>query len=116
MFEQLFSQFLGLAGVSALIAALVNVLKTFGVLKDGQAPKVALVLSVAGFVALVAFQVFLPSVNVSGLDYQASLIAEKLVYILGFAVQMGLPALFHRFFVDAELPIVGKSFTADTFK
>lgn len=110
MFEQLIAQFISLAGVAALVAALVNVAKTFG-LPDGQAQNVSAVLSLVAFVALVLTKIFAPSVDFALLDEKSADFAVLVLYLLGFFVQMGLPAQFHEFLSRARIPFIGKSYT-----
>lgn len=108
MFENLIAQFATLAGVAALVAALVNVAKTFG-MPDGYAPNVAAGLSLAGFAALVTLKIFAPEVDVPGLDAQAADTAKLILYALGFFAQMGLPAQFHNLFKNGSVPLIGAS-------
>ncbi len=108
LFQNLILQFGTLAGVAALIASLINVAKVFG-LPDGSAPKVSAGLSLLAFVALVALNMFAPEVNVVDLDVQASDFSVVVMYILGFVVQLGLPAQFHKFLNKAEVPLIGVS-------
>jgi len=112
MLEQLIAQFVSLAGVAALVAAIVNVAKTFG-LPDGHAQNVSAVLSLVAFVALVLTKIFAPSVDFALLDEQAADFAVLVLYLLGFFVQMGLPAQFHAFLSRARVPFIGKSYTWD---
>jgi hypothetical protein len=76
MFSDLVVQFSMLVGVAALVAAVVNVLKTF-CLPDGYAARVSLALSTLAFVALVGFSVFAPELSVWAMD-EGGAIAEKL--------------------------------------
>ena len=58
--DTLLPQFLALGGVAALVTALVNAGKQFGLVKDGQAPTAALLLNALGFAALLLLNVFAP--------------------------------------------------------
>jgi len=106
MLNDLIAQFATLAGVAALIAALINVAKAFG-LPSESAPKVSAGLSLVAFAGLVALQLFAPEVEVETLDAQAQDLSVAVLYILGFLVQMGLPAQFHSFFKRANVPLIG---------
>ncbi len=108
MFENIIIQFAALAGVAALVAALVNVAKVFG-LPDGYAPNLSAGLSLVAFAALVGLQVFRPDVDVMALDQQAADVAGLVLYILGFAIQMGLPAQFYKLFKAGGVPVLGVS-------
>jgi hypothetical protein len=110
MFQDLIVQFATLAGVAALIAALVNVFKVFG-LPDGKAPQVSSALSLVAFIALAAFRIFAPDLSVEGIDSQATDLAGLILYVLGFVVQMGLPAKFHVWLASSNVPVVGKSYS-----
>lgn len=112
MFESIIVQFATLAGVAALVAALVNVAKTFG-LPDGKAPQVSSLLSLLFFIALAGLRIFAPEVNVIGLDEKAADLAVLVLYILGFVAQIGLPAKFHEFLADSNVPVIGKSYTRE---
>lgn len=114
MFENLIVQFGTLAGVAALIAALVNVAKTLG-LPDGSAPKASAILSLAAFIALAGFKIFKPEIDVEGLDKSAADMAILVLYVLGFVVQFGLPARFHQFLSRSEVPVIGKSYSIDWY-
>ena len=91
MFESLVAQFLLLLGVAALIGALINVGKKFlpQYFPDGSAPTWSLYLNVAAFAAFVALRIFVPDVDVAGLDSNAQAIADLLIYLLGFVSQIG---------------------------
>ena len=103
----LVSQFTALAGVGALIALVVNVLKTFGLVKDGQAPAASLLLNLAGVVALILLKVFKPDMDVAGLDATAAAIASAGVTLFGLFVQLWGSRLAHL--AVAGAPVVGKS-------
>jgi hypothetical protein len=108
MFEDLILQFGTLAGVAALVASLVSIAKSFG-LPDGSAPKLSAGLSLVAFLALVALKFFAPDVDVAELDAQAADLAVAALYVLGFVVQIGLPAKFYEMFKSAGVPVLGKS-------
>lgn len=111
MFNDLIVQFSTLVGVAALIAALVNVAKTIGLVQDGQSAKVSAGLSLAAFVTLVALKIFAPEVDLAGVDEAAADLAVAALYILGFIAQLGLPARFHGFLANSRVPVIGKSDT-----
>ncbi len=114
MFNDLIAQFATLAGVAAFVAMLVNACKSFG-LPDGYAPKVSAALSLAAFVALVGLKIFRPEIDVTSLDKAAADLATLGIYILGFLVQIGLPAKFHEYLSAARVPFIGKSYTTEKF-
>lgn len=112
MLQDLIVQFGTLAGVAALVAALVNIAKTIG-LPDGSAPQLSAGLSLAAFIALVGLKIFAPEVDVVALDNAAADYAVVALYILGFIVQMGLPARIHAFLSGSKIPLLGKSYSQE---
>lgn len=104
MFESLIAQFVQLVGFAALVAALVNVAKIFG-LPDGSAPKLSAFLSLLAFAGLVSLKIFRPEVDIEGLDEVAADLSVAVLYVLGFLVQMGVPSLVHNFLKNSELPL-----------
>jgi hypothetical protein len=107
-------QFATLAGVGAVIAALVNVLKTFGVVKDGTAGKWFAGLNLVAIVVLVYIRLFQPQIAVEFIDAQAAVLAQILLAILGYIVQLGTGKAANGLFVDLRLPVVGKSYSRGT--
>lgn len=112
MFNDLIIQFGTLVGVAALIAAVVNICKSFG-LPDGAAPKLSGSLSLSAFILLAGLKLFKPEVDVAGLDKTAADLAVGALYVLGLVVNLGLPSKFHALLSNARVPLIGKSFTND---
>ena len=104
MFETLIVQFVQLAGFAALVAAFVNVAKVFG-LPDGSAPRLSAFLSLVAFGVVVSLKIFRPEVDLAGVDALAADLAVAVLYILGFLVQMGLPAYIHEFLKSGNAPL-----------
>jgi len=103
------TQFLSLAGVGLLVAVLINVGKTAGLVKDGTAPTWSLGINLAGLVALFVLKVFAPQVDVSNLDSVAGQVAQILTIAVGLFVQLGGSRLGHE--LVKNIPLIGKSFT-----
>ncbi len=99
--------FLTLGGAGALIAALVNVGKAVGLVKDGQAGKWSLGLNLAGLVALALVLNFAPGADVAHMDAVASQVAAALVAILSLVVQLGASRATHA--IVRGMPLVGTS-------
>lgn len=108
--DQLFALFVSLAGTGSLIAAIVNALKTFGVVADGQAPQWSLGLNLIGLVVLFAIGLFAPTADIQGLDGIAAQVAQILSLVLGLVVQLGGAKWAHGLLKGT--PVVGKSFSA----
>ena len=110
-YTDLILQFGALAGAAALIAALVNALKAFGLVKDGDAPTWSAGLNLLGLAALLALKVFRPDLDVGALDAQVAQIAQALIVVLGFVVQLGLARQAHAWLRGVK--VIGKSHTRD---
>ena len=103
--------FVSLIGVPALIAAVVNVLKFVGLVKDDTASSWSAGLSLLGFVAVVLFRILRPDIMLDVLDGYSGQIAQIIVYLMGFIVMMFLPAAIHAKLKAAQVPLLGKSFS-----
>lgn len=103
--------FASLIGVSQLTAALVNLLKVFGLVKDGTADKWAAGFNLAFFVALCLFGVFMPGLALEILDGYAGQIAMVILFILGFIVQITGSSVAHAALSKARIPLIGKSYS-----
>jgi hypothetical protein len=103
--------FASLLGISKLIAALINVLKLVGVVKDGTSSRWSAALNLVAFIALVAVGVFKPGLTTELLDGYAGQIAAVLLFILGFLTQIVGSKSGHDALSDAGVPLIGKSFS-----
>jgi hypothetical protein len=113
--DQFLGEFLALGGIGALIAAVVNILKTSGVVKDGQAPTWVVGLNLLGMASLLFLQVFQPSVDIAGLDVQAGSLATVLITVFGFVWQLISSRLTHTQALSGT-PLIGKSYSVDAAK
>ncbi len=99
----------GLVGFPALLAAVIDILKKFGLVADGDAPKWNLGGNVLAVVA-VAVAVILGKVEVVGqVDAVLGSVATFLLAIFAFAASIGLTKLFH--FGLRGVPGIGYSHT-----
>jgi hypothetical protein len=110
----LFEQLMALGGVAAAIALIVNVLKTIGVVKNGQAGTWAAGLNLVGLIGLFVAGVVAPEFDIPGLDATIAQVVEILRLIFAFIVQNWISKSTHDVFSSGEVPIVGKSFSKDT--
>lgn len=108
MFENLMGEWVGLAGVAALIALLINVGKTAGVIKDGQAGTVSAGLNLLGLAGLLALKVFAPDTSVIEIDTQLSRFAEVGLVLLTYISQLLVSKGAHL--AVKGVPVIGKSF------
>lgn len=110
--ESLLAAFLALGGVGALIAALVNIAKTVGWVKDGQAPAVATGLNLLGMILLFVVGIVAPDFDVEGANQFAAQLANVLVVVFGFAWQLISSRITHEKALKGA-PLVGKSYALE---
>jgi len=100
--------FATLAGVAALITALVSILRFARVIKtDESAGKFTAGLNLFAFIVLVVIGVFRPDLSLSFLDSLAAKAATIALFVLGFLTQMTVPAPVNRLFFNARVPVLG---------
>ena len=104
--------FASLVGMSQLVAVIVNLLKVFGLVKDGTASQWAAGINLAGFVVLVVFGVFRPDLALDVLDGIAGQVAMVLLFVLGFITQIIGSKVTHVGLSKASVPLIGKSYSA----
>lgn len=108
-------QLMALGGVAAAIALIVNVLKTVGVVKDGQAGTWAAGLNLIGLIGLFVAGVVAPEFDIPGLDATIAQITEILSMIFAFILQNWVSKGTHEVFSSGQVPIVGKSYSKGPF-
>lgn len=101
--------FASLAGVSGLVAVLVQVLKLAGVVKDDTAGKWAAGFNLVAFLVLVYFGVFQPQIALEVIDGYAAQIGVVALFVLGFVTQMTVSKPTYNAFKAASVPLLGKS-------
>ncbi len=109
-FNSFIAFFASLAGTGALITCLVNILKTVGLVKDGQAPSYVIGLNLLGLIVLFVVGVIKPDVNIQGLDQDAAQIASILILVFGFVWQL-VSSKFTHDKVLKGTPVIGASYT-----
>ena len=100
-----------LGGFAALISVLINVLKTFGVVKDGQAGTWSAGLNLAGLIGLFVTGIVAPDFEVAGLDQNMAQIAEIFALIFAFVSQNWISKGTHSVFSAGQVPVIGRSFS-----
>jgi len=109
--NQIFVIFAALVGFPAFVAAVVNVLKYFKVISDGQAPAVVLWTTVVGFVG-VGIAYYTGNIQIlETVDVQLGLFAQFIVTFLAFATDLGLAKVFHAGLRGT--PVIGTSYSLD---
>ena len=109
----LVSQFLGLAGVGAAIAVIINVLKYAGVVKDGTSQTWSAGLNILGLAGMFALKIFNPDVDLAGLDATVAQVAEACLVMFGYLVQLLSSKGFHE--LVRNVPLIGKSISETAF-
>jgi len=110
----LVGQFMALAGVGALVAFIVNALKQFGVVKDGDAPTWSTGINLLGLVTLFVLRVFVPQADVGQLDGLAATLAQIGVLVLGLVTQLAASRATH--YVARGAFVIGSSHTLNEIK
>ncbi len=111
----IFEQLMALGGFAALIAMVINVLKTFGVVKDGQAGTWAAGLNLAGLIGLYVAGIVAPEFDISVLDANLAQIAEIFTLIFAFIVQNWVSKGTHSVLSSGGAPGIGKSYSDGPF-
>ena len=112
MFEQVLVEFGELVGFAALASLLINVLKVFGVVKDGTAAKRVAGLNLAGVLTLLVAKQFFPELQIQPIDNMLGEIAVVGSYILSYVLMLLGSKL--TYVATKGLPIIGKSHGTNT--
>lgn len=105
----------GLVGFPAALAAVINLLKYFGVLSDGSAPAASMIGHLVAYVGA-AILVLTGRIDIlPGLDVQLSAVADLLLAVLAFLSSLKFSRSFHRN-VLIGTPLVGFSFGYEAYK
>lgn len=107
-FQDLFIMWGSLAGMAALIALVINVLKLAGVVKDGTAQTWSAGLNLFGLVALFVLQIVKPDLDIAGVDGQVMAFVNVATVVLGYVIQLLSSKLTH--IAITGVPVIGKSF------
>lgn len=107
MFEQILVEFGALVGFAALVSLVINVLKVFGVVKDGTADKWVAGFNLAGVLALLVVKQFFPELQIQPVDNLLGEIAVVGSYILSYVVMILGSKL--TYMATKGLPVIGRS-------
>ena len=109
----LVQQLASLGGVAALITVVVNALKTFGVVKDGDAPTWT-----TGFNVLALGALFVGHVvgltNFDKIDAVAATLAQLGTFLLALLLQIGTSKITHLLL--RGVPVIGHSFSRSNLR
>lgn len=106
----LFTAFKNLTGVAVFISALINALKTMGIIRNGDAPAWSVGFNLAGMILLFGLQLAGRADLVPVLDAQASGLSQVLTVIIAFVYQIFVTKLTHENALSG-MPLIGKSFS-----
>ena len=111
MYTNLIVMFASLVGYAALVAVVINVLKFFKVIKDGDADTWNAGANLLGLVALFIFTLVRPDalVMIPGIDQNLQAVAAFLSYVFTFVVQIGVSRAAHA--AIKGTPVIGTSYT-----
>ena len=98
-------------GLGVLISALVNILKTFGLVQDGQAGNWVKIIQSLLFVLFLSLPVFGVDLDWMGIDARFQSVGDFLGLISAFFISVGSSDIFHKIFKGT--PVIGKSFSYD---
>lgn len=107
--DDLLIQWSALAGFGALIAFIINILKTFGLVKDDQAPTWSAALNLLGLAGLLALRVYAPQVDVVSLDAQVAQFVEVGLVVFAYILQLLGSKVAHT--AVRGTPLIGKSWS-----
>jgi hypothetical protein len=101
-----------LAGISALIAVVVQVGKVFRLVKDGTSSQWTSALNLLAFIGLIYFGVFQPSIAIEVLDGYAAQVAQIGLFVLGFVIQMTTSKPTYDSLKSANVPLLRFSYNS----
>lgn len=104
----LVQQVLGLAGLGAFLSFLVNALKVFGVIKDGQAPEWLTGLNLIALNLLFVAKV-VGGVNIQGVDSFLAIVAQVGGIVIAFFIQRAGAKVAYK--LTRGAPLLGFSHT-----
>ena len=102
---QIVLQFSTLGGCAAMIAALINLLKWLSLIKDGEAPQYSAAFNLIALGIFITLNLVRIPIDFARLDAQAAAIANVMMLILSYIMQLGVSKLSH--FVLRDTPIFG---------
>lgn len=109
MFNNIVLEVTALVGFAAFVSLLINVLKFFGVVKDGTSDKWVAGFNLAGILALFTARLFIPDWNPLPVDNILLEIATVGGYILTYVIMIYGSRFTYG--VVKNIPLIGKSFS-----
>jgi len=106
-FNELLTQWSALAGMAALIAVIINLLKLTGLVKDGDAQTWSAALNLLGLAALFVLRVIRPDVDPGRVDEQLGALAKIAMLIIAYISQLLTSKATHL--AVKHIPLIGTS-------
>jgi len=114
MFDEIVVQYGMLAGFAALVTLIINVLKHFGVIKDGAAQTWSLVANGAIIIIMYTLKIIKPDFEFASLDSIAAEVATVGNFIFQLVVQLFVSKVTHA--TVSGVPVVGYSYSLEAQK
>ena len=99
--------FATMAGIAALIAALVNIFKFFGLVPDGQAGRWSAALNLIALAVVISLKIFMPDLQLELIDKYAADIAVAMLIVLGYVTQLKVSSGTNDIMAKLKLPLIG---------
>jgi len=103
----------GSAAIASLVALLVDALKRFGVVKDGDSGKWAAGFNLLGLVGFSVYFFLNPAFAFAEMDAVLKNVLSVVQVILAYVMQLGLSPKVHVLGYFAKLPLLGYSLSED---
>lgn len=104
----LINEYLALAGFAALIALVINVLKYYGRIPDGQAGQCSAFGNLVGLIIFSVLKIYNPGM-IGEVDSKALEFATIFNYVFAYMVQLGSSTLVYELFKKLNIPVLGFS-------
>ena len=97
------------ATIAVIVPLIVDILKRFGVVKDGDAGKWSAGLNLLGLVGFSAYFLLSKSVDFGAMDATLKVILQIVQVVLAYAMQLFISPAVHNRALDSNLPLLGYS-------
>lgn len=105
------TQFLTMGGFAALVAIVINIFKTIGVVKDGTSGTISAIANLIGLVGVFVLQNFVPNVSITLIDEHMTIVAQIMTSIFTYVYQYWISKTTHDALSAGNVPIIGTSLT-----
>lgn len=109
-FNALLVTLASMGGFAAIVAVIINVLKYFGLVKEGAAPTWSAGFNILGLILLFVAG-FFPDLNIQGVDNVLNVLAQIFTLAFSLVIQLLSSKLAHN--AIKGTPVLGKSYTLE---